>query len=42
MGPKVDASLRFLAGGGRRAVITTLEHIADAVSGNDAGTVLTA
>jgi carbamate kinase len=42
MGPKVDAALRFLDGGGRRAVITTLEHIADAVSGNDAGTVLTA
>jgi len=42
MGPKVDAVLRFLDGGGRRAVITTLEHIADAVAGNDAGTVLTA
>ena len=26
----------------RRAVITSLEHIADAVSGDDAGTVLTA
>jgi carbamate kinase len=42
MGPKVDALLRFLDHGGRRAVITSLEHIADAVSGDDAGTVLTA
>jgi carbamate kinase len=46
MGPKVDAVLRFVEGGGpadqrRRAVITSLEHIADAVSGDDAGTVLT-
>jgi carbamate kinase len=46
MGPKVDAVLRFVAGGGsaqqeRRAVITSLEHIADAVQGDDAGTVLT-
>jgi carbamate kinase len=41
MGPKVDAALRFLAGGGVRAVITSLEHIADAVHGDDAGTVLT-
>jgi carbamate kinase len=48
MGPKVDAALRFVAasaegsGPARRAVITSLEHIADAVAGNDAGTVLTA
>jgi carbamate kinase len=43
MGPKVEAALRFVEGGGsaRRAVITSLEHIADAVSGDDAGTVLT-
>jgi carbamate kinase len=41
MGPKVDALLRFLDHGGQRAVITSLEHIADAVSGDDAGTVLT-
>jgi carbamate kinase len=42
MGPKVEAVLRFVeAGGRRRAVITSLEHIADAVSGDDAGTVLT-
>jgi carbamate kinase len=45
MGPKVDAVLRFVAAGGatghRRAVITSLEHIADAVTSDDAGTVLT-
>ena len=40
MEPKVDAALRFVEGGGTRAVITSLEHIADAVAGNDAGTVL--
>ena len=42
MGPKVEAALRFVEGGGSRAVITSLEHIADAVTGDDAGTVLTA
>jgi carbamate kinase len=47
MGPKVDAALRFVDGGGsadaqRRAVITSLEHISDVVSGDDVGTVLTA
>jgi carbamate kinase len=41
MGPKVDAALRFVEQGGRRAVITSLEHIADAVEGDDVGTVLT-
>jgi carbamate kinase len=41
MGPKVEAALRFVESGGTRAVITSLEHIADAVSGDDAGTVLT-
>ena len=40
MGPKVDAVLRFVEAGGTRAVVTSLEHIADAVQG-DAGTVLT-
>ncbi|SFF00735.1 carbamate kinase [Blastococcus tunisiensis] len=47
MGPKVEAALRFVEGGDtatgrRRAVITSLDHIADAVRGDDAGTVLTA
>ena len=46
MGPKVEAALRFVESSGpdrpKRAVITSLEHIADAVAGDDAGTVLTA
>src|SRR3954470_2941983 len=42
MGPKVEAALRFVERGGNRAVITSLEHIADAVAGDDAGTVLVA
>lgn len=41
MGPKVAAALRFVEAGGSRSVITSLEHIADAVQGDDAGTVLT-
>jgi carbamate kinase len=41
MGPKVEAALRFVEGGGTRAVITSLEHITDAVTSDDAGTVLT-
>jgi carbamate kinase len=41
MGPKVEAALRFVDAGGARAVITSLEHIADAVAGDDAGTVTT-
>jgi carbamate kinase len=39
MGPKVEAALRFVDSGGTRAVITSLEHIADAVT-DDVGTVL--
>lgn len=39
MGPKVEAALRFVEGGGRRAVITSLEQIEDAVSGTS-GTVI--
>ncbi len=41
LGPKVDAALRFVEAPGRRDVITSLEHISDAVRGDDAGTVLT-
>jgi carbamate kinase len=41
MAPKVEAALRFIDKGGRRAVITSLEHIADAVDSDDVGTVLT-
>ncbi|MGY1815527.1 carbamate kinase [Blastococcus sp. SYSU D00820] len=40
MGPKVEAALRFVEGGGTRAVVTTLESITDAVTGDDAGTVV--
>ena len=39
MGPKVDAACRFVEQGGTRAVITSLDHILDAVTG-DAGTVV--
>jgi carbamate kinase len=42
MGPKVEAALRFVERGGTRAVITTLEAISDAVSGDDVGTLLVA
>ena len=46
MGPKVGAALRFVDGGtpekSRTAVITSLEHICDAVRGDDVGTLLTA
>jgi carbamate kinase len=38
MGPKVEAALRFVEGGGCRAVITCLDHISDAVAGDDVGT----
>jgi carbamate kinase len=39
MGPKVEAALRFVRGGGRRSVITALDRIADAVGGG-VGTVV--
>jgi carbamate kinase len=39
MGPKVEAACSFVEGGGRYAVITTLDNILDAVAGN-AGTVV--
>jgi carbamate kinase len=41
MGPKVDAACRFVEAGGERAVIASLDRIADAVTGA-AGTVVTA
>jgi carbamate kinase len=37
MGPKVESVLRFLGAGGNLAVITSYEHICDAIDGN-AGT----
>jgi carbamate kinase len=39
MGPKVEAAIRFVESGGRRAVITSLEMIEEAVHGR-AGTVI--
>jgi carbamate kinase len=39
MGPKVEAALRFVESGGRRAVITSLDRLAEAVAGK-AGTVV--
>ena len=39
MGPKVEALCRFVEAGGSRGVITDLDHITDAVTG-DAGTVV--
>jgi carbamate kinase len=41
MGPKVEAALRFVEAGGRFAVITSLDRIAEAVTGRY-GTVVTA
>jgi carbamate kinase len=39
MGPKVEATLRFIAAGGERAVITSLDRVADGLTGR-AGTVI--
>lgn len=39
MGPKVQAAIRFVRGGGRRCVITALDRIADALEG-DVGTIV--
>ncbi|MGL5930173.1 MAG: carbamate kinase [Dermatophilaceae bacterium] len=39
MAPKVEAAIRFVEGGGRRAVVTSLARIADGVDGH-AGTVV--
>lgn len=42
MGPKVEAAMRFVAGGGARSIITSLDRIADAVEASDpaVGTVI--
>jgi carbamate kinase len=41
MGPKVEAALEFLSGGGRRAVVTSARRLADVAAGKDgAGTVI--
>jgi carbamate kinase len=41
MGPKVESVLRFLRSGGRKAVITSYEHLREAVEGS-AGTHIVA
>jgi carbamate kinase len=33
MGPKVEACIRFIKSGGRRAIISSLEHVVEAVDG---------
>jgi len=33
MGPKVDAAIRFLEGGGKRAIISHLDHAMAALRG---------
>lgn len=40
MGPKVEAALRFVRGGGSMSIITALDRIADALTG-EVGTVVT-
>jgi carbamate kinase len=40
MGPKIESALRFLRGGGHEVIITSYEHLADAVRGR-AGTHIT-
>jgi carbamate kinase len=37
MGPKIDAALRYLEGGGREVIITSIERLHDAIEGR-AGT----
>jgi carbamate kinase len=33
MGPKVDAAIRFIEGGGKRAIISHLDHALPAILG---------
>lgn len=40
MGPKIEASIKFLNSGGKRTIITSLEALEDAIS-NKKGTVIT-
>lgn len=40
MGPKITAAIRFLKGGGKKAVITSIEAIEEAIQGR-AGTLIT-
>lgn len=40
MGPKVEAVIRFLESGGKKAIITTFEYITDALEGKAGTTIL--
>lgn len=35
MGPKIEAALRYLDGGGREVIITSIERLSDALQGHD-------
>jgi carbamate kinase len=39
MGPKIEASMRFIRHGGRKAIITDREHALDALRGRDGTTI---
>jgi carbamate kinase len=40
MGPKIEAVMRFIENGGKKAIITTFEYIADALEGKAGTTIL--
>jgi len=40
MGPKVEAVMRYLRNGGKKAIITTFEYLAEAVEGKAGTTIL--
>jgi carbamate kinase len=40
MGPKIESSIHFLENGGKKAIITSLKNVPDALKGN-AGTIIT-
>lgn len=42
MGPKVESALRFLRDGGNEVIITSYEHLVDALDGNDGTRVVPA
>ena len=40
MGPKIESSIHFLENGGKKAIITSIKNVSDALKGN-AGTIIT-
>jgi carbamate kinase len=42
MGPKVEAAMQFIKSGGKRAVITSIQGIEDAVAGKAGTEIITA